>query len=79
MLVVTLPDEAATEIVVAGARERAPDLPIIARAATRSGVHNLVELGAQDVIHPELEGGLEVVRHTLLAGEPVFLDGEATR
>jgi CPA2 family monovalent cation:H+ antiporter-2 len=25
-----------------------------------------VELGAQLVIHPELEGGLEVVRHTLL-------------
>ena len=67
VLVVTLPDEAATEIVVAGARERAPDLPIIARAATRSGVRNLVQLGAQDVIHPELEGGLEVVRHTLLA------------
>jgi CPA2 family monovalent cation:H+ antiporter-2 len=25
-----------------------------------------MELGAQDVIHPELEGGLEIVRHTLL-------------
>jgi len=26
----------------------------------------LAQLGAQDVIHPELEGGLEIVRHTLL-------------
>jgi CPA2 family monovalent cation:H+ antiporter-2 len=65
-LVVTLPDEAATEMVVSAARELAPDLPIIA-AATQSGVRRLTEIGAQDVIHPELEGGLEVVRHTLLA------------
>lgn len=65
-LVVTLPDEAATELVVGAARVLAPDLPVIARAATTSGVGRLARLGAQDVIHPELEGGLEVVRHTLL-------------
>ncbi len=45
----------------------APDLHIIARAATRAGVQRLAQLGAADVIHPELEGGLEVMRHTLLA------------
>ena len=67
VLVVTLPNEAASEIVVAAARQRAPNLPIIARAATRSGVQRLAQLGAEDVIHPELEGGLEVVRHTLMA------------
>ncbi|MEN9934359.1 MAG: hypothetical protein RLZZ387_938 [Chloroflexota bacterium] len=66
-LVVTLPDEAAVEIVVAAARDLAPELPVIARAATTSGVGRLSTLGARDVIHPELEGGLEVVRHTLLA------------
>lgn len=66
-LVVTLPDEAATEVVVAAARDLAPELPVIARAATTSGVGRLSSLGAQDVIHPELEGGLEVVRHTLLS------------
>jgi CPA2 family monovalent cation:H+ antiporter-2 len=65
-LVVTLPDEAAAEVVVAMARKLAPKLPIIARASTRDGVTRLAELGAQDVIHPELEGGLEIVRHTLL-------------
>ncbi|HYF61571.1 MAG TPA: cation:proton antiporter [Herpetosiphonaceae bacterium] len=65
-LVVTLPDQAATELVVAAARDLAPALPIVARAATTSGVQRLAALGAQDVIHPELEGGLEVVRHTLL-------------
>ena len=66
-LVVTLPDEAATEVVVATATALAPGLPVIARAATRAGVARLARLGARAVIHPELEGGLEVVRHTLLA------------
>jgi len=65
-LVVTLPDETATEMVVAAARKIAPNLPIIARAATTKGVGRLLNLGAHDVIHPELEGGLEVMRHTLL-------------
>ncbi len=65
-LVVTLPDEAAAETVVATARQLSPRLPIVARAATQPGVARLTQLGAQDVIHPELEGGLEIVRHTLL-------------
>lgn len=65
-LVVTVPDETTTEVVVATARKLAPHLPIIARAGTQKGVVRLAELGAQDVIHPELEGGLEIVRHTLL-------------
>jgi CPA2 family monovalent cation:H+ antiporter-2 len=66
-LVVTVPDETGAEIIVAAARNIAPELPVIARAATQSGVDRLAKLGAQDVIHPELEGGLEVLRHTLLA------------
>ena len=71
-LVVTLPDEGAAEMVVAAARHMAPSLPIIARAGTREGVSRLHELGAQDVVHPELEGGLEVVRLTLLRlGQPM--------
>lgn len=65
-LVVTVPDEATAEVVVASARRMAHDLPIIARAGTQRGVTRLNQLGAQDVIHPELEGGLEIVRHTLL-------------
>ena len=65
-LVVAGPDEAASELVVATARDLAPELPIIARATTEDGTRRLTELGAQDVIHPELEGGLEIVRHTLL-------------
>jgi monovalent cation:H+ antiporter-2, CPA2 family len=64
-VIVTLPDEAAAAIVVATARAEAPHVPIIVRASTRDGVHQLFELGAQHVIYPELEGGLEMVRETL--------------
>jgi monovalent cation:H+ antiporter-2, CPA2 family len=66
-LVVTIPDETAAELIVTAAHDLAPHLPIIARAATGTGVQRLSEHGARAVIHPELEGGLEVVRHTLLA------------
>ncbi|HJR49824.1 MAG TPA: cation:proton antiporter, partial [Gemmatimonadales bacterium] len=65
-LVVTVPDEAAAGLTVAAARRLAPDLPIVARAATQKGIKLLTALGANDVIHPELEGGLQVVRHTLM-------------
>ena len=65
-LVVAGPDESASGLVVAAARDLAPELPIIARATTEEGINHLAQLGAQDVIHPELEGGLEIVRHTLL-------------
>lgn len=71
-LVVAGPDESSSELVVAAARDLAPHLPIVARAGTEEGIDRLAELGAKDVIHPELEGGLEIVRHTLLnLGFPV--------
>jgi CPA2 family monovalent cation:H+ antiporter-2 len=66
-VVVTIPDETAAELVVTAVRDIAPEVPIIARAATKTGVTRLHDHGAEHVIHPELEGGLEVVRHTLLA------------
>jgi monovalent cation:H+ antiporter-2, CPA2 family len=82
-LVVTLPEEVNSELVVAAAQNLAPGLPIIARAATKEGVVRLAQLGAQDVIHPEMEGGLEIVRHTLLQlGFPlreVYRYGNAVR
>jgi len=65
-LVVTSGDESAGALTVAAAGELAPGLDIIARAATREGVQRLSKLGAQTVIHPEMEGGLEIVRHLLL-------------
>jgi K+:H+ antiporter len=65
-LVVTIPDDPAAGLAVAAARKIAPSLPIVARASEAAGVGELVKLGADDVIHPELEGGLELLRYTLL-------------
>lgn len=65
-MVVTVPEESAGEMIVSAARALAPSLPVIVRAATDDGVHRLAELGAQHIVHPQLEGGLEIVRHTLL-------------
>lgn len=66
LLVVTTPDDASTSVIVAAARGGCKDLAIVARASTDEGVQQLYSLGAQHVIHPELEGGLQVVRRTLL-------------
>jgi CPA2 family monovalent cation:H+ antiporter-2 len=66
LLVVTIPDEATTGVIVAAARDEVPNMPIIVRAVTDAGVKRLASLGAQLVIHPELEGGLQIVRRTLL-------------
>lgn len=66
VLVATVPDETSAQLIVTTAKDINPDLPIIARATTEEGIDRLAQLGAQDVIHPELEGGLEIVRHALL-------------
>jgi CPA2 family monovalent cation:H+ antiporter-2 len=65
-LAVTVPDEDAAELIVAAAHDLAPVLPIITRAESEEGAQQLRQLGAQHVIRPVLEGGLEIVRHTLL-------------
>ncbi len=65
-LVSTTPDETVSLMVVAGAKDINPKLPVIARAATEQGVRELSRMGADHVVHPELEGGLELVHHTLL-------------
>ncbi len=65
-LVVTTSNEVTTQLVVGAAHVMAPELPIIARASTEAGVQRLALHGAHHIIHPELEGGLEIVRHALL-------------
>lgn len=66
-LVITVPDEGAAALIVPAARDLNPDLPVIVRAATEEGVRFLSKQGAHHVVHPELEGGLELVHHTLLS------------
>jgi CPA2 family monovalent cation:H+ antiporter-2 len=65
-LVITLPDDPAALAVVATAKKYAPDVPIVARASTYEGAKRLIADGANHVVRPELEGGVEIVRRTLL-------------
>lgn len=65
-LVITLPDDAANLAVVSAARKLAPHIHIISRASTWEGARNLKADGAGEVVRPELEGGVEIVRRTLL-------------
>ncbi len=65
-LVVTVPNETTAELIVGPAHIISPDLPIIVRAETEDRLDDLIRLGATHVINPELEGGLEMLRYTLL-------------
>ena len=66
VLVVTVPNETTSELIVGTAHVLSPDLPIIVRAETEDRLDDLVRLGATHVINPEMEGGLEILRYTLL-------------
>jgi CPA2 family monovalent cation:H+ antiporter-2 len=65
-LIITLPDDAAALTIVTTARKMAPGLHTISRASTWDGARRLREAGALEVVRPELEGGVEIVRRTLL-------------
>jgi CPA2 family monovalent cation:H+ antiporter-2 len=65
-LVITLPDDAAALAVAATVKEDAPDLRMVARASTWEGGRRLKAAGVENVVRPELEGGVEIVRRTLL-------------
>ena len=66
VLVIALAAEGSAEMVAREAREIAPGLRIVARADTQDGVEALVAAGVDDLVRPELEGGIELMRHTLV-------------
>ena len=66
LLVVTLPDDAACASIISAAHHIKPELSIISRVSAVEAVDYLHSLGAREVIQPELEGGLEMIRHLLL-------------
>ncbi len=66
VLTVTIKQESSAELIVREARMAYPKLRIVTRADSEDGVAMMVEAGAGDVVRPELEGGIELMRHTLL-------------
>lgn len=65
-LVITVPEEATAAMIVIAARDINPALPVVVRVASVEGVDHLAKLGANHIVHPELEGGLEMVLHALV-------------
>lgn len=65
LLAVLVPDARAAELATRHARALNPRLDIVARAARPEEIARLRAAGATDVVQPEFEAGVEVIRHTL--------------
>src|SRR5207245_2067942 len=67
ILVVALPDLGAARAVVINARKAQSALDIVARARDPRAALQLKHLGVREAVEPELQGGLELLRHALTA------------
>ncbi len=65
VMVVALPDPLATRLVVRNARRINPKLHIIARVHWDNEVEILEKLGVNEIVRPENEAGVEIIRLTL--------------
>jgi len=66
LLLVTVPAAFDVELVVSRARQLNKDLHIVARAVHMSQMEHLHELGAHELVQPESESALQIVRQALL-------------
>jgi CPA2 family monovalent cation:H+ antiporter-2 len=65
VLVVTFPDPIAAKLAVANARRINPRIDVVARVHRDEDTGVLRSLGVAEMVRPELEAGLEIIRHTL--------------
>ena len=65
MLLITIPDAGGIRMIVRQAREIGGDVPIVARAPSRQHLEELRNLGVYEIVQPEFEAGLEMVRQVL--------------
>lgn len=65
-VVITVPEESSAFVATAVARSLNPAVPVLVRARTGGEIRPLRELGANEVIVPEYEGGLEMMRQALV-------------
>jgi CPA2 family monovalent cation:H+ antiporter-2 len=66
-VVIAVPDESTAIVATVAARERNPGIPILVRARTGGEIDTFRSLGANEVVVPEFEGGLELMRQALIA------------
>lgn len=65
LMLVTVPAAASTRMIVERARQLSPELHIVARALYPEHLEELRRLGIYEVVQPEFEAGLEMVRQVL--------------
>jgi CPA2 family monovalent cation:H+ antiporter-2 len=65
LVVVALPEMDRAQIVVRGVRAVSPGVPILARGHSTAAREGLGEAGATEVIQPELEAAVTLIRHAL--------------
>jgi CPA2 family monovalent cation:H+ antiporter-2 len=66
LLLVTLPEATGAQLIAHRVAQLHPRLHIIARATNRQQLHELKHLGVHEIVQPELEAGLEMVRQVLI-------------
>ena len=66
MLVISTGDPVSVEMTAYRALQLQPELDIVARVRARSEGEDLQRMGVQEVVWPEMEAGLEIVRHSLV-------------
>ncbi|MBC7813469.1 MAG: portal protein, partial [Burkholderiales bacterium] len=66
LLLITLPSTSSTQSIVTHVRTSSPELRIVARAESIEELQHLHQLGVYEVVQPEFEAGLEIVRQALL-------------
>jgi CPA2 family monovalent cation:H+ antiporter-2 len=65
ILVCTVPDYTATELVARNAKRINPKLDIVARVHRDADAEQLKDIGVTELVLPFFEGSLEMIRHTL--------------
>lgn len=74
LLLITTPGLVTTRAIAAHARRQHPELEIVARGSDRESLPTLRELGVAEVVLPEFEASLELVRQALLHFEVPLID-----
>jgi CPA2 family monovalent cation:H+ antiporter-2 len=66
LLLITIPATIVTQTIVKSARQRNPQLHIVARTEGIEQMKTLHNLGVSEIVQPEFEAGLEITRQALL-------------
>ncbi|HEY9763784.1 MAG TPA: cation:proton antiporter [Trichocoleus sp.] len=70
-LAICLPDPLSTRLLLQRALAQVPSLDVIARSHSNNEIDELTQIGAKEVVQPELEAALELSAHLLTTlGEP---------